>query len=603
MSGPDEAAQLRDRLLRSLLLGFTGVGVPALFVNVYVVLRNGWSTHALFYVLCYLVVLALLLMQARLGFRVAALVLVGLVWVLALAALARFGLAGGGLLALTAMAVISTALFGLRGGYAALGLSVLSMAVLGTLFALGRISTAPELVRGLDGPVAWIAMGTVFLLFALLDVYGPGHILTHTQRLVKLLEERTSELEATNRRLTEEMAERKKAEAARNALEGQLRHAHKMEAVGQLAGGVAHDFNNLLLAIRGNTELALLRLPPDSPVMKQLEAIDKTTERGSHLTRQLLALSRKQVVELKTLSLPGFLRDMEPVLTGFLGEGIGLTVRLGSRRDLVRADRSSLQQVLLNLASNARDAMPNGGRLVVELTDERIESLLPGWILRGQSGAHIKLTVSDTGGGMDASVRERAFEPFFSTKPKDKGTGLGLAIVYGILRQHQASLDVQTETGKGTTVSIWLPAVAPDAGFTADEPTSEVALPGQETLLVVEDEPEGRAAIVGLLESLGYGVHEAGTAADAKRIAEEQAGRIDLLVTDVVLPDGNGREVADVVMGISPRTRVLFISGYTEDQVLRHGVFAREVRFLAKPFTRTRLSQKVREALAETDED
>ena len=381
-------------------------------------------------------------------------------------------------------------------------------------------------------------------------------------------------------------------------LEKQLRQAQKMEAVGQLAGGVAHDFNNLLTAILGYAELAATRMSGDLGGLEEIEEIRKAGERAAALTRQLLAFSRQQVLAPRVLDLNVIVGDLEKMLRRLLGENVDFVTTLNPSLGCVRADPGEIEQVIMNLAVNARDAMPEGGRISIETANVELDEAYArehGTVVR--PGRYAMLAVSDTGLGMDAETQSHIFEPFFTTKAKDKGTGLGLSTVYGIVKQSGGWIWVYSEPGRGTTMKIYLPEV--DGSAEAVPLRVETPLTGgSETVLLTEDEAPVRKLARKVLEGLGYTVLEAPRGEDALSIAQAHPGPIHLVLTDVVMPEMGGADLASRVQELRPDTRVLFMSGYTDDTVVRHRVLESGTHFLQKPFTPASLARKVREALA-----
>ena len=383
----------------------------------------------------------------------------------------------------------------------------------------------------------------------------------------------------------------------RKRLEEQLRQAQKMEAVGRLAGGVAHDFNNILTAMAGYASLLLDELPRGDPQRDDVDEIRKAVDRATALTRQLLAFSRQQVLELKVLDLNAVVANLESMLRRLIGEDVELVTRLDSRLGAVKADAGQLEQVLMNLVVNARDAMPDGGKLSIETATADWNGADAQQPVPALPGRYAMLAVSDTGAGMDAETKAHLFEPFFTTKEKGKGTGLGLATVYGIVKQFEGYIWVYSEPGQGAAFKIYLPCV--------DEPTEPVASPtvrpeslrGTETVLVVEDEPAVRALVLKVLQRHGYTVLEVTNPEGAVACAANHEGPIHLLLTDVVMPGMGGREVAARVCALRPDLKVLFMSGYTDDAVVRHGRLEPGAAFLQKPFTPQVLAAKVRELL------
>jgi PAS domain S-box-containing protein len=385
-------------------------------------------------------------------------------------------------------------------------------------------------------------------------------------------------------------------------LEDQLRQSQKMEAIGQLAGGVAHDFNNLLTAITGYADLGMDRLPTDSPLVRHLGEIRKAADRASALTRQLLAFSRKQILDPRVLDLNAVVADMDKMLRRIIGEHIQLKTLQYPNLAKVKADPGQLEQVLMNLVVNARDAMPEGGILTVEtghvVLDEAYARVYP----EAKTGPHVMLCVSDTGHGMDQATLSHIFEPFFTTKPQGQGTGLGLSTVYGIVRQSEGTVWVYSEPGLGSTFKVYLPAVLDDTtqGVAALTPTE--APRGSERILVVEDEAAVLTLVSEILQAQGYDVASASDGRAALDLCQQNGFHFDMLLTDVIMPDMNGHQLADALRKRDPGLRVLFVSGYTDHAILHHGFLEEGVAFLQKPFNPSELARKVRAVLDAKDE-
>ena len=391
-------------------------------------------------------------------------------------------------------------------------------------------------------------------------------------------------------------AGRARAEEALRQSEEQLRQAQKMEAVGRLAGGVAHDFNNVLSVILSYGDLILEDLKAGEPMHADVQEIRKAAARGAGLTRQLLTLSRHQVNEPKVLALHDVLASMDKMLQRLLGEDVDLVLVRPPTEGRVKVDPSHIEQVILNLVVNARDAMPTGGKLTVEtsnveLDDEYARSHLP-----AKAGPYVMLAVSDTGVGMDRATQLHIFEPFFTTKGTGKGTGLGLSTVFGIVRQSGGSVWVYSEVGRGSTFKVYLPRVEAEL----DVPTIPVApatLRGSETILIVEDEEQVRTLVLSVLRRQGYRVLPAAHPGEALLLGEQHPGAIDLLLTDVVMPQMNGPELAKRLRAMRPELKVLCMSGYTDEAIVRHGVLESGAAFIQKPLTPVSLTRKVREVL------
>ena len=393
-----------------------------------------------------------------------------------------------------------------------------------------------------------------------------------------------------------DLTERKRSEAEREKLQIQLHHSQKMESIGRLAGGVAHDFNNLLTIINGYSHLLLGRLNENDPLRATVTEIQKAGERAAGLTRQLLAFSRKQLLEPRPLDLNDVLREMRPMLARLMGEDIEVTLALNAECGAISADPHQLDQVIMNLAVNARDAMPSGGTLLIETAwlerDESYARSHP----EARAGRYVMVAVSDSGVGMDEQTRQRIFEPFFTTKEAGQGTGLGLAMVQGIVAQSGGFINVYSEPGRGTTFKIYLPALA-EAGSRTE--IHEAAPPpgGGETVLVVEDQADVRNFVAAALKTYGYHVITAAGAGEALRVCEREPGHIDLVLTDVVMPKSSGRELADRLAALRPEIKVLFMSGYTDNVIAHHGVLEEGVQFIEKPFSPEKLARKVRAVL------
>jgi signal transduction histidine kinase/ActR/RegA family two-component response regulator len=396
------------------------------------------------------------------------------------------------------------------------------------------------------------------------------------------------------------ISDRKRAEEQRAKLEQQLRQAQKMEAVGRLAGGIAHDFNNLLMVIRSYAEMLQNRLSADDTLRKNTQEIMKAADRAASLTRQLLAFSRKQIFSPVILDLNAVIDETAKMLRRLIGEDIECRVSSAESLWMIEADSDQIVQVLMNLCVNARDAMPQGGMLTIATGNVTVEE----GSIDGQEyvppGDYVWLSVTDTGTGISKEVQGQMFDPFFTTKDVGKGTGLGLSTVYGIVKQSGGYVWVDSELGQGACFMIYLPrvkqAIAPEKPAKA-----EVRPRGTGTILVVEDEEALREVICDYLRSLGYTVFAAGSGEEALSAASEHEGHIDLLITDLVMPKMSGRELAQMLGSLHPNLKTMYMSGYTDDAELRHGIPELAARFLQKPFSLGTLARKVRETLGRTE--
>jgi len=385
----------------------------------------------------------------------------------------------------------------------------------------------------------------------------------------------------------------------RRHIEAQLRQAQKMEAIGTLAGGVAHDFNNILTTIIGYADLMLMDIDIDKPLTDKINEIKIAGERAAGLTRQLLAFSRKQIIQPKILDLNKLLTGIEKMLVRLIGEDIEILMIPESASWQVEIDPGQMEQVIMNLAINAKDAMPNGGKLTFQTANMELNEnyFAEHGIVEEQIGSYVMLAVSDTGSGIDEETQKRIFEPFYSTKETGKGTGLGLSTVYGIVKQSGGFVWVYSEPGQGTTFKVYLPRVKADVKAEEKEQTPVENLGGSETVFIVEDDNSLRNLAQKALQQHGYRVLTAENGEDALRISKEYEGAIDLMVTDVVMPKMGGKETAERLQPLHPQMKVIYMSGYTDESIVHHGVLAPGLNFLEKPFSPANLARKVREVL------
>ena len=384
----------------------------------------------------------------------------------------------------------------------------------------------------------------------------------------------------------------------RNRLQEQLQQALKMEAIGRLAGGVAHDFNNILTVISGNVDLARIALNRADPLIRYLDNAMKASDSAASLTLQLLAFSRKQIIEPKILNLNDLVLNVRQMLVRLIGENIELNISL-AREELgsVRIDPGQFEQVLVNLAVNARDAMPQGGKLVIETANITLDEIYCSDHAQAQPGNFVMLAVSDTGHGMSEDVKEHIFEPFFTTKNVGHGTGLGLATIFGIVKQSSGTIEVYSEVGNGTTFRICLPLVEKRAEKLTKERLPVDILKGSETIMFVEDNSSVRQVGAMILNDLGYKTIEARNGDEALMLAERHTGQIHLLMTDIIMPGINGRELSERLTKLYPDMKILFTSGYTENIIVHHGILDSSLNFIGKPYSLQPLASKIREVL------
>jgi two-component system cell cycle sensor histidine kinase/response regulator CckA len=379
----------------------------------------------------------------------------------------------------------------------------------------------------------------------------------------------------------------------RRKLEAQLGQSRKLESVGMLAGGIAHDFNNLLTVITGYSDLSLKRLDPEDPITRNIEEVKKAAAKAASLTRQLLAFSRKQVLQPKVLDLNSVVADLHKMLVRLVGEDMELGTLPGVGLGQVKADRGQIEQVILNLSVNARDAMPRGGKITIETANVYLDQEYARGHIAIEPGWYVMLAVTDTGIGMDAETQKSIFEPFFTTKELGKGTGLGLATVYGIVKQSGGNIWVYSELGVGTSIKVYLPLVNETVTPAEVNDVLLESTPGTETILLAEDEEMVRRLVRDSLTMHGYMVLDAANAGEALLLSQQHKGPIHLLLTDVVMPGKSGRDLAEQLVKLRPDTRVLYMSGYTDQSIVHHGILDGDIAFIGKPFTPNALLLKV----------
>jgi len=595
---PDGVLAVRSRLLDRLLLLGALFGGPALAVGVLEAIGVGRPALVLLYLGCYLPLLICTALRRRLGYRVRAAVLLGSLYLLGLASLLEFGIAGAATLLFTMFSGLTMTFFGLRGGLLAILASLLCFVPVGALMVKGVLPGGiPDLQVSLN-PASWLVAFSLLVLAAGTLVISGGVLQQALARAFERVTRREQEIAQAQAALRRENERRIEAEQEQARLWEQLLQAQKMEAVGQLAGGVAHDFNNLLQVILGNGAVLEQALAAaEEPEQRALDAILQASERARELTARLLTFSRRQFVSKAPVALGGVLRDVERLLRRTLGENIRLALSVREEATIL-GDAGQLEQALLNLAVNARDAMPDGGTLrieadVVELEDGEAElRLLP------RGGHYVRLTVSDTGSGIRAEALPHVFEPFFTTKEVGKGTGLGLVMVFGVVQQHGGVIDVASELGAGTTFTAFLPLIPHALAAQPCTAPPVAARPGgHETVLLVEDEPEVLELCRQMLEALGYTVLATTDPQQAEALLAGAPGKVDLLLSDLVMPERSGPALAAQLARGAPGLRVLFMSGYTDPAMIEAAGLRKGENLIAKPFTAAALARQVRTVL------
>jgi signal transduction histidine kinase/ActR/RegA family two-component response regulator len=416
------------------------------------------------------------------------------------------------------------------------------------------------------------------------------------EELEKRIDERSANLEKVNKELRQEIQERLLAEKEKQKVQQQLLQSQKMESIGRLAGGMAHDFNNLLTAILGYSRLVINKLEPDDPMVKDWNVILEVGEKGAKMIEQLYALSRRQTLKMRVVNLGRVVKNMTKILDRMVGKDLTIEHHCAKKLKTVKADVGRIEQILLNLAINARDAMPDGGRLIIEVENVQLDDRYARLHEGVKAGKYCLLSVTDTGVGMSPEMQGRIFEPFFTTKKKGKGTGLGLAIVHGIVKQHDGHISVYSERGKGTSFKIYFPVVG-EKTAPGEKKGAEAMPRGSETVLVVDDEETIRELIVDTLQPLGYNILEAPGGKEALEICQKGQTTIDVLLTDVIMPGIDGRQLRDAFLKKCPATKVIFMSGYSSTIIAAHGLLDSEIDFIHKPFSPSDLADTLRTVL------
>ncbi|MBX3246320.1 MAG: response regulator [Myxococcales bacterium] len=602
----------RESLLRIVLRVGLGLGVLVYVPSVAIAWQLDMSAIVIADTLAVLVVAWLALVEP-LTFTVRAAMLCAVLFSLGVVLLALVGPVAQ--IYLLGFSLIATLLLRMRVGLGTVALNAATMLSLGLL---GHAAPEMTLVGWGESPTAWAVVTVNFVFVNALLVAALGAIVGSLEEITarerharQALETEQASLVATNERLEREVAERRRTEEElrasevreraledeRKSLDAQVQHAQKMDAIGRLAGGIAHDFNNMLSVIAGYASLARESVPDSSELQSDLGEILKATERSTQLTSQLLAFARRQPIAPQVFELDEAVESTLRMLRRLVGEDIQVMWKPG-RAGVVRMDPAQLDQVLVNLAVNARDAIGGVGLLSVETSHVTLDEEYVRMHVEAREGSFAVLAVSDDGCGMDEATRARIFEPFFTTKPIGAGTGLGLATVYGIIKQNDGLIRVYSEPGRGTTFRVYLPS-ALEAEATVNRASTTVSnIGGEETILLVEDEPTVRELTARLLERLGYRVLVADGPRAALELSAAHAEEIHLLVTDVVMPQMSGRDVREALTKERPAMRCLYVSGYTADLLSPEGVLEEGVHFLPKPFAPSALAAKVREALA-----
>ncbi len=581
---------IRERLVNYILIACAVGGLPAILMSLPRSLEFGFKPIQHYMHAMYLLLVVLALFRNRIPFLIRAGFLLGAAFLASLLSLHGWGLIGMYSIFMMVTIFLGVVFLGIRGGIVIAIVVVISEGVIALLVYQGVITFDFDFNAFSVAPNSWIVSVSHIAVFAVLLILCFGYIKSALTNSIEMLEHRTHELESASSAMKQESMKRR-------VLEGQLVQSQKMEAIGRLAGGVAHDFNNQLMVIINMSEMLLLRLPKGDPGHRQAQMIKEAGEKSAELTNQLLAFSRKQVIEPAVISLNNSLLELKRMLSRMIGEDIKLEIRLEDAPWPVLIDPTQVEQVIINLVVNARDAMPSGGLILLETKNLYLDQGYADSHAEIEPGEYLELSVSDTGIGMDRETISHIFEPFFTTKGKDKGTGLGLSMVYGIVKQAGGNIGVYSEPGSGTTFKVYLPRVREQIEDKKIAAEKSVSLEGTETVLVVEDEELVLQSTLMVLSDHGYQVIKAANGEAALKYVQENDRDIDIMVTDVIMTGINGKDLALKMAEIRPAIKVLFVSGYADDVIVHHGVLERGTPFLQKPFNMNQLLLKLREIL------
>lgn len=594
---PPNIQFLRERILTALLFVCSTVSIPAILVSLVKQIPTGQWTAATMGVFLYLVYPTVFVFRNRLAYQTKAIIGVGAIIVFSTINLALYGIDSVAIWTMLATCVCATVLLGSKAGLKTILICALCIAVVGLLVISGTMEIK-YLSRGENAYSAswWLLVIFSFIMLGLMVVLSPGVVEHYLVQALHAVGERENELRKTNESLWVEIAERKQAEQEKKVLVDQLSQAQKLEALGKLAGFVAHDFNNILMAIKGYCELLTDDFEPGSSTRDDLDEINMAADRATALTGQLLAFSRKQVISPSIVNLNEIIRKSGKLLGRLVGEDIKIDYNLEEDLQYIKFDPHQIDQIIINLAVNARDAMPQGGAIQIStrskiMTKEDREKN-PDIC----EGGYVVLKFRDTGEGMDEQTQSRIFEPFFSTKDEGRGTGLGLATVREIVKKNKGSISVTSKKNQGTIFEVLIPQEKTHSQISSVPPLP--TMPARnETVLLVEDEEMVRVLVERMLDQLGYIVLTARDGERAIDTVKTHTGNIDLLLTDVIMPNMTGQVLKEKVATLNPRIRVLFMSGYTSDILSRQGIREDETHIIDKPFTIKHLSRRIREIL------
>lgn len=591
----------RDRLVNAGLVLFACGVPPVFFFSVFRSIEHGWNPVYILHFTVGVFLIFLAFRRQTLSYKTRAAGLLAALFVIGIGGVFSWGLLGAGTIVLMTFCTSAAVLFGIRAGLVAIGVSILAIAVTAVTVFSGWNTFPFDIAQYATSFTAWALILCGFLLFAVISVVGVGRTHAYLQRSLDAGAARNASLECANEQLRVEIDQRVKAEEEQEKLREQLFHAQKMESIGELAGGIAHDFNNVLVAISGYAKLAMENETASARLKSYISEIQMGARRAENLTRQLLAFGRRQVLETALLDPNVLLRGLDSMLARLIPESIEIVFALDKDLLSVRGDAGQIEQVVVNLSVNARDAMPDGGTLTIATENIHIDAdhaLAHSW---AEPGEYVLISVSDTGTGIAPEVRACLFEPFFTTKPEGEGTGLGLAVAFGIVQQHNGYIDVLTEIGRGTEFRIYLPAVAEklvQAKPEREPRPAAVAKGGTATVLLVEDDELVRRVSRRILKGAGYTVYEASEGQQALDVFDERGDEIDLVILDMVMPKMNGKEVYSSLRHCKPDLPVIFTSGYSADGIHENFVLDSGIEYLAKPYSMDVFLQRVHEVLA-----
>lgn len=588
---------LRAKLMKITMFFLVVFGLPFVIEAEIRFFKLGLWAPFVINLFLYLASIVFLCLMNKIPYKIISTVAITVFLVWSLNVLRMYGFTGVGLYAVFVCPIFTAILLDANKGIIVIFIGTFLMFCIWLTIRMGWLVPVTGILNDSSSTKSWLVAIGIFFSWTMLITICLKYIQSWLIRSLDKAVTQSNELSKTNEKLSREISKRKKFEQELMASQEKLLQAQKMESVGRLAGGIAHDFNNMLTGIIGFISLAKLNLEKDDPQSELLNEVDNAANKAADLTRQLLTFSRKQIMNFNVVDLNSLLKGTVKLLTRLIGEDIQLKLTLDNQLQLVKIDSGQIEQAIINLAINARDAMPNGGNLTI-----KTKNITPGMVSKESDQLDIslnyaKITVSDTGTGIDETIKSNLFEPFFTTKKEGQGTGLGLSTVFGIVKQHKGHIEFHSVKNEGTSFHLYLPITEQDKELIIHNKKNDDLPLGTETILLVEDDAVIRKVTSKILRRLGYNVLIAENGNMAIDIFQEKSKEIDLLLTDIIMPKMNGKELSDHIRQTHPDIKILYMSGYEENVISKHGILNEGLNFISKPFNSSKLSRKIREVI------